>query len=198
MSGIAMPVPLSLMLFGGSSGSMGLFEEVLKLVKYPPGCALIFVLHRGKSSTAHFPELFRNKTDIFMSEPNHLDEIKPNCIYFALPDYHLLIGPDHRFYYDLSDKDFFSRPSIDATFSSAAVSGIPVRAALLFSGSSRDGAFGLRLLAEKGFTTYVLDPAEAGSARMPHEALKLYDGHQIIRRQNFTITINDILYSKGV
>lgn len=93
-----------------------------------------------------------------MSEPHHLDPITANSIYFALPDYHLLVGADHRFYYDHTEPDFFSRPSIDATFISAALSGIPVKAAMLFSGSSQDGAEGLKLLAEKGFRTYVQNP----------------------------------------
>jgi two-component system chemotaxis response regulator CheB len=190
--------PLSLVLLGGSTGSMVIFEEVLKLLTSPPDCALIFILHRGKSSTALLPDLFRRKTGVVMIEPDHLEEIRSAHVYFALPDCHLLIGPDRRFYYDLSDKDFFSRPSIDAAFVSAAVSGIPVKAAFLFSGSSPDGAFGMRVLAEKGFATYVLDPAEAESPRMPEEAIKLYHGHRLINRANFTRTINDIIYSNGV
>lgn len=128
-----------------------------------------------------------------MSEPYDLDPIEANSIYFAYPDYHLLIGADRRFYYDCSDKDFFSRPSIDATFTSAAVSGIPVKAAMLFSGSSADGAFGMKALAEKGFPTYVQNPAEAESPRMPEQALLAYEKHQIMIDGNLFSIINDIL-----
>src|SRR5690348_17323019 len=136
MSGVKDNGSLSLVLVGGSAGSFAIFEEMLRLLKQPLSFALVFVLHRGKSSTAVLPQLFKNKTNVAMSEPYDLDPIEANSIYFAYPDYHLLIGPDRRFYYDCSDKDFFSRPSIDATFTSAAVSGIPVKAAMLFSGSS--------------------------------------------------------------
>ncbi|MGV3601427.1 MAG: chemotaxis protein CheB [Dyadobacter fermentans] len=184
---------LSLVLVGGSSGSFTIFEEMLKLVKKPLSFALIFVLHRGKSSTAALPELFKKKTNVFMNEPFHLDPIEANSIYFAYPDYHLLIGSDRRFYYDCSDKDFFSRPSIDATFVSAAVSGIPVKAAMLFSGSSADGAFGMKTLAEKGFPTYVQQPAKAEFSRMPAEALAACDKHQILADGNLFSVINDIL-----
>lgn len=185
--------PLSLVLIGGSSGSFALFEEIIRMLKNPLSFALIFVLHRGKSSTAVLPQLFRNKTNVYMSEPYHLDHIEPNSIYFAYPDYHLLIGPDRRFYYDFSDKDFFSRPSIDATFISAAVSGIPVKAAMLFSGSSADGAMGMRVLAEKGFATYVQDPDNAESPRMPAEALRKYDKHTKLRDSDLFSVINDLL-----
>ncbi len=184
---------LSLVLVGGSSGSFVIFEEMLRLVRNPLSFALIFVLHRGKSSTAVLPELFKKKTNVAMSEPYHLDPIEANSIYFAYPDYHLLIGPDQRFYYDCSDKDFFSRPSIDATFISAAVSGIPVKAAMLFSGSSADGAFGMKALAEKGFPTYVQNPAGAESPRMPEEALSAYPKHQVMIDGNLFSIINDIL-----
>ncbi|SDF35096.1 two-component system, chemotaxis family, response regulator CheB [Dyadobacter soli] len=184
---------LSLVLVGGSSGSFAIFEEMLRLVRNPISFALIFVLHRGKSSTAVLPQLFKNKTNVAMSEPYHLDPIEENSIYFAYPDYHLLIGPDKRFHYDCSDKDFFSRPSIDATFISAAVSGIPVKAAMLFSGSSADGAFGMKALAEKGFPTYVQNPAEAESPRMPEQALLAYEKHRVMVDGNLFSIINDIL-----
>jgi two-component system, chemotaxis family, protein-glutamate methylesterase/glutaminase len=184
---------LSLVLVGGSSGSFVIFEEMIRLVREPLSFALIFVLHRGKSSTAVLPELFKNKTNIAMSEPYHLDPIETNSIYFAYPDYHLLIGPDKRFYYDWTGKDFYSRPSIDATFVSAAVSGIPVKAAMLFSGSSADGAFGMKALADKGFPTYVQNPAEAESPRMPEAALSVYPEHQIMINGNLFSIINNIL-----
>ena len=184
---------LSLVLVGGSSGSFAIFEEMLRLLKKPLSFALVFVLHRGKSSTAVLPRLFKNKTNVAMSEPYDLDPIEANSIYFAYPDYHLLIGPDKRFYYDCSDKDFFSRPSIDATFTSAAVSGLPVKAAMLFSGSSADGAFGMKALAEKGFPTYVQNPAEAESPRMPEQALLAYERHKVMIDGNLFSIINDIL-----
>ena len=185
---------LSLVLLGGSSGSFTIFEEVLKMLKNPVSYALVFIIHRGKYSTAILPEIFRNMTDMTMKEPFHLDPVLPNCIYFAYPDYHLLIGPDRRFYYDGSEKDFFSRPSIDATFISAALSGIPVRAAMLFSGSSADGAFGIKLIAQKGFPTYVQDPAYADSPRMPSEAIRLYDKHTVLTEKGFYKMIREVLY----
>ena len=184
---------LSLVLIGGSSGSFAIFEEIIRLVRNPLSFALIFVLHRGKSSTAVLPEIFKNKTNVAMSEPYHLDPIEANSIYFAYPDYHLLIGPDRRFYYDCTDKDFFSRPSIDATFISAAVSGISVKAAMLFSGSSADGALGMKTLAEKGFPTYVQNPPEAESTRMPEQALLAFEKHRMVTGGNLFSIINDIL-----
>jgi two-component system chemotaxis response regulator CheB len=185
---------LSLVLVGGSSGSVVIFEEILKLLHNPISFALIFVLHRGKSSSSVLPELFKNKTDVHMSEPHHLDEITTNSIYFAFPDYHLLVGDDKRFYYDVSEPDFFSRPSINATFISAAHSGIRVKAAMLFSGSSPDGAEAMQLLAEKGVPTYVQDPEFAEFPRMPLEALLRFENHHILRKQNFYNAISEILY----
>ena len=183
-----------LVLIGGSSGSFVIFEEILKLLIEPISFALIFVLHRGKSSSSILPELFKSKTDVPMSEPMHLDRIRINTVYFAFPDYHLLVGDDGLFYYDVSEPDFFSRPSINATFISAAQSGIPVKAAMLFSGSSPDGAEGMKILAERGVPTYVQDPADAEFPRMPNEALALYGGHDLLKKEHFYSKISDILY----
>ncbi|MCE7064678.1 chemotaxis protein CheB [Dyadobacter sp. CY326] len=194
MNGIA-DKSLSLVLIGGSSGSFVIFEDILKLLRSPISFALIFVLHRGKSSLSVLPDLFKSKTDVFMSEPHHLDTIEPNSVYFAVPDYHLLIGNDYRFYFDVSQPDFFSRPSINATFISAAQSGIPVKAAMLFSGSSPDGAAGMQMLAEMGVPTYVQNPDFAEFPRMPQEALLKNQNHKLLPKTNFYKTISDILYS---
>ncbi|MCF2493252.1 chemotaxis protein CheB [Dyadobacter chenhuakuii] len=184
---------LSLVLMGGSSGSFVILEDIIKLLKGPISFAVIFVLHRGRYSSSVLPDLFKTKTDVHMSEPHHLDPITSNTIYFALPDYHLLVGEDHRFYYDHTEPDFFSRPSIDATFMSAAMSGIPLKAAMLFSGSSQDGAAGLKLLAEKGCPTYVQSPAFAEFPRMPEEALLKYQKHKLLEENGFYETISDLL-----
>ena len=187
--------PLNLILMGGSSGSFVLFEEIIKLITKPLTCSLIFVLHRGKSSLSELPVLFRSKTKVRMEEPQHLDPLDTNCIYFAVPDYHLLIGPDRRFYLDATEKDFFSRPSIDATFISAAKSGIRIKAAMLFSGASEDGAAGIRQIAENGFRTYVQNPDFAEVPRMPLAAINECDKHQILNEENLFEEIRSILYS---
>ncbi|WP_159467524.1 chemotaxis protein CheB [Dyadobacter sp. 3J3] len=187
--------PLNLVLMGGSSGSFVIFEQIVKLAVRPLPCAVIFVIHRGKSSIANLSYLFKSKTKVRMEEPQHLDPVQNDCIYFAVPDYHLLIGPDKRFYLDDTDKDFFSRPSIDATFTSAAHSGIEVRAAMLFSGASQDGASGLKLIAEKGFDTYVQNPDFAEVPRMPAAALSQYGGHHILNEKNIFEEISSVLYS---
>ncbi|GLU52287.1 chemotaxis protein CheB [Dyadobacter frigoris] len=189
------PNPLNLVLMGGSSGSFVIFEQIVKLATRPLSCAVIFVIHRGKSSLANLPHLFKAKTKVRMEEPEHLDPVVNDCIYFAVPDYHLLVGPDARFYLDETDKDFFSRPSIDATFISAAQSGIKIRAAMLFSGASKDGASGLKLIAEKGFATYVQNPDFAEVPRMPAEAISQYGGHQILNEKNIFEEISSVLYS---
>lgn len=186
---------LNLILMGGSSGSFILFEEILKLVYKPLPCAIIFVLHRGKSSLSELPKLFRSKTKMRMEEPQHLDIIENNCIYFAVPDYHLLIGPDKRFYLDATEKDFFSRPSIDATFISAAQSGIHIHAAMLFSGASEDGAAGMKQIAEQGYDTYVQNPDFSEVPRMPLAAIKAYEKHRILKKENVFEEIRSILYS---
>lgn len=189
------PDPLNLVLMGGSSGSFVIFEEIVKLATKPLTCAVIFVIHRGKSSLTNLSYLFKAKTKVRMEEPQHLDPVENDCIYFAVPDYHLLVGPDERFYLDDTDKDFFSRPSIDATFISAAQSGINIRAAMLFSGASQDGAYGLKVIAEKGFATYVQNPNFAEVSRMPAEALNLYGGHHILSEKKIFEEISSVLYS---
>jgi two-component system chemotaxis response regulator CheB len=67
---------------------------------------------------------------------------------------------------------FYSRPSIDVLFESAAdIFGVKT-VGILLTGANNDGALGLRAIEENGGTVLVQQPAEAQSPEMPLAALK--------------------------
>ena len=82
---------------------------------------------------------------------------------------------------DVSDAVWFSKPSIDVTFDSAADIYKERCTAILFSGANRDGALGMLKLKNAGSLTIVQDPAEAEMPEMPGAAININAADYVLR-----------------
>ena len=100
------------------------------------------------------------------------EAIKPANVYFAPPNYHLLINDDKTFSLSIDDKVNYARPSIDVLFESAVDVYAPWLVGVILTGANNDGAQGLRLIKERGGLAIVQDPQTAESAYMPKAALE--------------------------
>ena len=101
------------------------------------------------------------------------DKIENNTIYIAPANYHTLIESETQFSLDVSESVWYSKPSIDVTFESAADVFKNNCTAILLSGANQDGANGLLKLRQAGSLTIVQDPAEAEMDDMPNAALHI-------------------------
>ena len=97
--------------------------------------------------------------------------IAPGTIYFAPPDYHLSVERHGHFSLSNEEEVFFSRPSIDVLFESAADSFGDAVIGVVLTGANPDGAAGLKAIADAGGIAIVQQPKEAYSAAMPKAAL---------------------------
>ena len=92
-------------------------------------------------------------------------------VYFAPPNYHLLIEDENTFALSVDEKVCYARPSIDVLFKSAAdVYGESVLAIIL-TGANSDGTEGIKYIKKKGGMTIAQDPDEAYSPIMPQSAI---------------------------
>lgn len=99
------------------------------------------------------------------------EPILPDIVYLAPPGYHLLVEDRTLFSLDASEKVHFSRPSIDATFESAAAVFGTDTIAVLLSGANADGADGLKTVRIAGGLALVQSPETAEVAYMPEQAI---------------------------
>jgi len=104
-------------------------------------------------------------------EAEDKEPISAATIYFAPPDYHLLIEMDKTLSLSSDEPVLFSRPSIDVLFESAADAFGAGLAAIVLSGANQDGAKGLRAAVEAGGTAIIQDPDEAFASAMPMAAI---------------------------
>lgn len=188
---------IQLIVIGGSAGSL---EVVLKLVPALPArlsAAIVIVTHRKASSEDILVELLQAKSGWPVKEAEEKEPIRPNTIYIAPSDYHLLLEKDHTFSLDVSEKVNYSRPSIDATFESAAEVYGPALLAILLSGANADGVEGMKRVKALGGRCAVQDPATADVDYMPRQAMEQVAIDAIVPATGFAGYIKGLFAQEG-
>jgi two-component system, chemotaxis family, protein-glutamate methylesterase/glutaminase len=187
MSGLADSLPrIDAIVIGTSAGGVEALTRLLPSIPATLSAAILIVVHVPRERPSLLTDIFRAKCKLQVEEAIDKAQIKPGCIYFAPPDYHMLIDrefTDSRPQIALSVDDVvqFSRPSIDVLFESAAdIYGTRLLGVLL-TGGNEDGAAGMAYIAQCGGSTIVQDPAEALAPAMPDGALKVMKPTHILR-----------------
>ena len=157
---------------------------------------IIIVLHIGEHTNENFLNYLNTLCLMPVREAEGNEEIQNGVIYFAPPNYHLLIETDFTFSLTSDEKCNYSRPSIDRLFESAAWAYGSSLIGLVMTGANSDGAAGLKIVKDFGGITLVEDPESAVSAAMPLAALRM-------AQPDFSLKLADIapklteLISKG-
>ena len=180
-----------LIVIGGSSGSLEVILEILPRLPTSFPVPMLFVMHRNNSADSLLRDLLARKSALIVKEVEEKEEIVRGTIYLAPADFHVLIERDGSFSLDYSEKINYSRPSIDVTFISAAEIFGPRLTGILLSGANDDGSRGMEVIKEKGGTTIVQDPADAGVDMMPKEAIRRSEIDHILT----TAEIGDYLFA---
>lgn len=162
-----------LLLIGGSAGSFKIVLSIIRLLPSTLNKSVIIIMHRRRNFASEIERLFSENTKLKINELCDKDNIYKNTIYIVPANYHTLIEKEKTFSLDVSDPVWYSKPSIDVTFESAAEVYGDKCTAILLSGANQDGAAGLLKLREKGALTIVQNPDEAEMPEMPLAAISL-------------------------
>jgi two-component system chemotaxis response regulator CheB len=162
-----------ILLMGGSAGSFKLIFSIIKNFSPDLGKTVIIVMHRKKNFFSEIEKLFADHSRMLFREIGDKDKIRNNTIYIAPANYHALIEKEKYFGLDVSEAVWYSKPSIDVTFESAAEVYKGHCTAILFSGANQDGAEGLLKLRNKGSLTIVQSPKDAEMPQMPEAAINI-------------------------
>lgn len=171
----------SVLLLGGSAGSFKLLFRMVKLFPHDFNKTVIIIIHRKKNFFSEIEKLFGENSRMLMREISDKDPIQSNAIYIAPANYHTLLEKGGYFGLDVSDAVWYSKPSIDVTFESAADAFGKNCTAILFSGANQDGAEGLLKLRVSGALTIVQNPDDAEMAEMPNAAINISAADYILR-----------------
>lgn len=162
----------NIILLGGSAGSIPVIVKLLQTLPFSFSYTIIIVIHRLKNVASDMHKILSiSSNTVEVIEPDDKEPVLEGKVYLAPQNYHLLIEEDKTFSLDYSELVFYSRPSIDVLFQSAAyVYKNNVRAFIL-SGANQDGAEGLATVIENGGKAFVQDPLTAEFAMMPQAAI---------------------------
>lgn len=165
---------------GGSAGAVGALLKILPSLPAGYPMPVIIVVHLPPDCGGTLATLLNGRCQMAVKEAEDKEPILPGRVYLAPPNYHLLVEPDFHLALSLDEPVFFSRPSIDVLFESAADAYGDAVAGVILTGASQDGAQGLRAISKAGGRCYVQDPKEAEAATMPQAALDACPAAQML------------------
>ena len=161
----------SCIVIGVSAGGMEALSKILPSLPAEFPLPVIIVQHLHKTSTGYYLDYYNEKSLLFVKEAEQNEIIKVGNIYFAPPDYHLLIENNKTFAISSDEKVNYSRPSIDILFESAADVYGEKLIGIILTGANNDGAEGMKIIKQKGGFTIAQNPLEAEFPVMPQSAI---------------------------
>ncbi len=156
---------------GTSAGGKDALTKLLTALPENFSIPVIIVLHLHPGQTGYHIECLNNRCALTVKEANEKESIEPGNIYFAPPDYHLLIEENKTFSLSVDKKVNYSRPSINVLFESAADVFSSALTGIVLTGANNDGADGMCSIKEAGGMTICQEPSDAEYPFMPQAAI---------------------------
>ena len=175
---------------GGSAGSVEALSVLLPTLPGTLQAAVLVVVHLPRNRPSLLCNIFRSRCALPLREAEDKEPIAPGTVYFAPPDYHLLVDDGPALALSVDAPVHYSRPSIDVLFESAADAYGSRLIGMLLSGANQDGARGLAAIEARGGLAIVQDPASAGVRTMPESALARTAAPRILAPQQMAAFLN--------
>ncbi len=164
---------------GGSAGSLDALSHILPLLPADYWLPIMVVVHLPPDRDSVIAAVLQCKCSLSVREAEDKMPLERGTVYFAPPDYHLLVEEDRSLSLSYDEEHLFSRPSIDVLFESAADVFGQGLVGIILSGANEDGACGLRKVFDEGGVALVQAPKEAAMPQMPLAAIASCPGAQI-------------------
>lgn len=152
---------------GLSAGGMNALNVIFSMIPAYFSIPIIIVQHVGPRSNGEWIAILNNQSPLIIKEADEKEEIKPGFVYFAPPNYHLLVEKNQTLSLTIDERVNYARPSIDVLFETAAETYTNRLVGVVLTGSNSDGAKGMKKIQEMGGITIVQDPTTADSPSMP-------------------------------
>jgi two-component system, chemotaxis family, protein-glutamate methylesterase/glutaminase len=157
---------------GTSAGGIDVLSTLLPALPATLRTPVFVVIHQPPDRRSVLTDIFRRRCALPVREAEDKEPVAPGTVYFAPPNYHLLIEHGPSLALSIDDLVQFSRPSIDVLFESAAEVYGRRLLALVLTGWNEDGADGLLAVRQVRGITAVQDPDTAEAPVMPRAAMR--------------------------
>jgi two-component system chemotaxis response regulator CheB len=146
---------------GASAGGVEALSELLPALPASFRPSVFIVLHLPRERPSLLVDIFESRCARPVREAEDKEPAEPGTVYFAPPDYHLLIEKSRQIALSADEPVHFSRPSIDVLFESAADVYGQRLLGIILTGANEDGATGLHTIRRAGGITVVQQPDHA-------------------------------------
>lgn len=163
---------LEAIVIGASAGGVEALSLLLPALARGYRLPVFVVTHLPRDRPSLLAGIFGAQCEVEVKEAFDKEPIVPGTVYFAPPDYHLLVDSREQLSLSVDEPVWFCRPAIDVLFESAAAVYGRGLAAVVLTGNNEDGAAGLAAVHAAGGVALVQDPREARAPVMPQAALR--------------------------
>jgi two-component system chemotaxis response regulator CheB len=159
--------PKFMVVIGASAGGLNALAEMVQNLQKGLDVAYCIVLHLSRKGIGDFiVHRLAQVTAMPCSMVVNGGPVKPDHIYIARPNQHMLIK-ENKFLLGAGPEENRFRPSIDVLFRSAAVAYSSHAIGIILSGLLDDGTSGMWAIKRSGGTCVVQDPNQAEYPDMP-------------------------------
>ena len=185
-----------LIVIGASAGGMEALKNLLPV--FPPAfpVPIVIVQHISSLSNGFMIQYLNSISSVRVKEAEEKESLCAGTVYFAPPNYHLLIEDDQTLSLTVEKKVNYARPSIDVLFESAAYTYGNALIGVVLTGANNDGAKGLATIKKAGGYTIVQSPETAYSDSMPRSAIGAATPDMIIPIEEIAIVLRDLFMKK--
>jgi two-component system chemotaxis response regulator CheB len=169
---IALRDRIDAVVIGASAGGVEALSEILPALPASLRPALLIVLHLPRERPSLLVEIFENRCALPVREADDKEPVEPGTVYFAPPDYHMLVEKSRQIALSTDEPVHYSRPAIDVLFESAADVYADRLLGIILTGANADGAAGLHAVHRAGGVTVVQRPDSAKVPLMVVSALQ--------------------------
>jgi len=160
-----------IIVMGASTGGFEAFKKIIAGLPSDFNASIFIVWHMSPDVLGILPDVLNRVNDIYAAHAYDNEEIKPNRIYVARADHHLIIDRGKvRVTHGPKENRF--RPAVDPLFRSAAYTYGNRVIGVILSGALDDGTAGLWSVRHYGGIAIVQDPRDAEVASMPANAMR--------------------------
>lgn len=135
---------------GVSAGGFKALEQILPRLDGEIPVPLLVVQHVSPDSDNYMPRHFASRCVVKVKEAEDKEKPARGTVYFAPPNYHLMVEFDRTLALSADEKVNFSRPSVDVLFETAADAYGEKLVGIVLTGANADGAAGLAKIKKMG------------------------------------------------
>ena len=169
---------------GGSTGSLEALRDLLSQVEFTGKEGIVVALHLPGKFTESYAKRLDSQLPLTVKEAEHGEPVKEGHIYIAPGGFHLEVRRRSFGFECVITEDEpvnLHRPSVDVLFDSVATQGLGKAIAFILTGMGKDGAAGLRRIADAGMQTFAQDEESSVVWGMPGAAVTEF---QAVRPEN--------------